>query len=249
MFDVLAPTGEIRVAIAVGPTKSAVWTRIPEGGTEPEGVTVDLARRIGEIAGLPVRLVQLSSSAQIIATANDGIWDLSFAPVDDARREVVDFGPAYHVGESSYLVRADSTFVQAGDLHRAGVTIMGVDGTATIRSARKAAAGAQVMGTATLPEAVAAFEAGDCDALALGRLALDDLLRRLPGTRITQGNFHIAQTAVAIPKGRPEALAVASELIARMKAEGTVAGSFRRHGMADAVIPETPDQTSANSPA
>ncbi|RQP06003.1 MAG: hypothetical protein D1H97_09920 [Paracoccus sp. BP8] len=238
MFEILAPTGEIRIAIAVGPTKSAVWTRIPEGGTEPEGVTVDLARRIGEITGLPVRLVPLSSSGEIIATADDGIWDLSFTPVDAARREIVDFGPAYHVGESSYLVRETSPFLRAEDLHRPGVRIMGVAETATIRSAQKAAAGAQVTGAAALPQAVAAFEAGECDALALGRLALDDLVRRLPGTRITEGNFHVAETAIAVPKGRPEALAAASELIARMKADGTVADSFRRHGMADAVIPE-----------
>jgi polar amino acid transport system substrate-binding protein len=80
---------------------------IPEGGSEPEGVTVDLAHRIGEITGLPIELVHLTSSAHIIQTANDGIWDLSFTPVDGPRREIVDFGAAFHAGESSYLVRDD----------------------------------------------------------------------------------------------------------------------------------------------
>ncbi len=237
MFAVLAPQGEIRIALAVGPTKSAVWTSVPEGGTEPEGVTVDLARRIGEIAGLPVRLVPLSSSGEIVATADDGIWDLSFAPVDEARRRIVDFGEAYHAGESSYLLRADSPFRRAEELHRPGVRIMGVAETATLRSAEKAASGAEVAGAASLPEAVAAFEAGLCDALALGRLALEDLARRMPGVRIAEGSFHRAETAVAVPKGRPEALAAATELVRRMKAEGTVAASFRRHGMPEAVIP------------
>lgn len=237
MYDCLAPTGEIRIALAVGPTKSAVWTRIPEGKTRPEGVTVDLSRRIGEITGLPVRLVNLSSSAEIIATADQGIWDLSFTPVDDARRAVVDFGPAYHIGESSYLVRADSDFRRADDLHRAGVRIMGVTDTATIRSAQKAAGDAEVIGVSALPDAVAAFQAGNCDALALGRLSLEDLLPRMPGTRITEGNFHLAETAVAVPKGRPDALAVASALMTMMKTDGTVAESFRRHCMETAVIP------------
>jgi polar amino acid transport system substrate-binding protein len=237
MDDLLAPTGEIRVAIAVGPTKSAVWTMIPEGGTGPEGVTVDLARRLGELAGLPVRLVPLTSSAHIIETANDGIWDLSFAPVDAARRAIVDFGEAFHVGESSYLVRADSAFRLAGDLHRAGVTIVGVDGTATLRSAERVAGGAAILRAATLPDAVAAFAEGRGDGLALGRLALEDMLRRMPGTRVTEGNFHVAETALAVPKGRPEVLRRASALVRQMKAEGTVAASLRRHGMADAVIP------------
>ena len=145
--------------------------------------------------------------------------------------------PAYHVGESVSLVRADSPYRQAGDLHRPGVVVMGVAGTATLRSSEQAAAGATVLGAATLPEATAAFTAGRCDALALGRLALDDLAARMPGTRVTEGNFHVAETAVIVPKGNPAALAAASELMRRMKRDGIVAASFRRHGMADAVTP------------
>ena len=59
----------------------------------------------------------------------------------------------------------------------------------------------------------------------------------MPGTRVTEGNFHVAETAVIVPKGNPAALAVASELMRRMKRDGSVAASFRRHGMEDAVIP------------
>ena len=237
MFDVLAPTGAIRIALAVGPTKSAVWTMIPEGGTKPEGVTVDLARRIGQITNLPVTLVPLTSSAHIIRTANDGLWDLSFTPVDDARRAVVDFGTAFHVCESSYLVHDGSPFRVADALHRPGVTIIGVEGTATLRSCEKVAGGATIIRATTLAEAQDAFVSGQGDALALGRLAIEDLVRRLPGTRVTKGNFHVAETAVCVPKGRPDALAAASELVRRMKAEGTVAASFHRHGMKSAVIP------------
>ncbi|MGE3294881.1 MAG: transporter substrate-binding domain-containing protein [Geminicoccaceae bacterium] len=237
MFESLAPTGTIRIAIAVGTTRSALWTSVPDGATEPEGVTVDLARRIGELAGLQVTLVKLASSSEIVACADGGVWDLSFVPIDATRRALVAVGPAYHVGESSYLVRTDSPFRLAADLHRPGVVIMGIAGTATLRSSEKAAAGATVTGAATLPEATAAFTAGRCDALALGRVALADLTTRMPGTRITEGNFHIAETAVIVPKDNPVALEAASELMRRMKRDGTVAASFRRHGMEDAVIP------------
>jgi polar amino acid transport system substrate-binding protein len=238
MYDVLAPTGAIRVAVAVGPTKSAVWTTIPEGGSDPEGVTVDLARRIGEITGLPVQLVQLSSSAHIIETADDGIWDLSFTPVDAHRRAIVDFGGAFHVGASTYLVREDSPFRRAEDLHRPGVRILAVDGTATLRTAVKVANGAELVPMTDLDEVYAAFEAGKADAIALSRIALGDMVRRLPGTRITEGDFHVAETAIAVPKGDPEALAAAGALMAAMKADGTVAASFARHGMQDERIPD-----------
>lgn len=240
-YDCLAPTGAIRVAIAVGSTKSAVWTRIPEGGTEPEGVTVDLARAIGARTGLPVSLVPLSSSAEIIATADDGVWDISFTPIDASRRAAVLVGTAFHVGESSYLVRADSPFQRAEDLHRPGVVILGVAGTATLRSAEKVAGGATLIAAASLAEARTGFAEGKGDALALGRLALEDIAREMPGTRVTEGNFHVAETAVIAPKGHDAALAVASDLVRGLKADGTVRESFLRHAMPEAVIP--PDET------
>jgi polar amino acid transport system substrate-binding protein len=231
-FAALAPTGAIRVAVAVGPTVSAVWTCVPEGGTEPEGVTVDLARRIGEIAGLPVRLVKLSSSAEIVATADDGLWDVGFAPADAARRAVVAFGPAYHTGSSTYLVRADSSFLRTADLNRGGARVMGVAGTATLRSAEKAAPVATVTGAATLPEAIAAFAAGEADALALGRASLDALARRMTGVRVLEDDFHTAETAICVPRGNDAALAAATGLMQRMIEDGTAAASLKRHGVA-----------------
>jgi polar amino acid transport system substrate-binding protein len=88
-----------------------------------------------------------------------------------------------------------------------------------------------------LVEARAAFEAGEGDALALGRLTLEDMARTMPGTRVTDGNFHVAETAVIVPKGHDDALAAASALVRQLKANGTVRASFVRHGMPDAVIP------------
>ena len=54
--------------------------------------------------------------------------------------------------------------------------------------------------------------------------------------RVTEGSFHAAETAVIVPRGNSEALEAASELMRRLKRDGTVAASFRRHGMEDAVI-------------
>jgi hypothetical protein len=70
---------------ADGTTRSTVWTSLPDSGTEPEGVTIDLAPRIGEIAGLPVILVKLASSAEVVATTEDGTWNLSVVPIDATR--------------------------------------------------------------------------------------------------------------------------------------------------------------------
>ena len=62
----------------------------------------------------------------------------------------------------------------------------------------------------------------------------------MPGTRVTEGNFHVAETAVIVPKGNPAAVEAASELMRRLKRDGIVAASFRRHGMTEAVVPPEP---------
>ncbi len=68
--ELLAPTGSLRVAVAVGSAISAVWTRRDAETGELRGPTVDLARRIAECLGVSLSLVECASSGEIIETAS-----------------------------------------------------------------------------------------------------------------------------------------------------------------------------------
>src|SRR3712207_4333005 len=103
VLNAIAPTGELRVAIAVGKVRCAVWTSRDKGEGDPRGVTVDLAKVLAERLGLPLKLVEFASSGKIIEAAPLNEWDVSFAPVDNERKKVVDFGPNYFIGESTYM--------------------------------------------------------------------------------------------------------------------------------------------------
>ncbi len=93
----LAPTGKLRVAVAVGPAASALWTvRDPATG-KPRGVPVELGTALAQKLGVPVEIVEHDSSGKIIAGVNSGAWDVTFVPVDDDRKKVVDFGAPYHL--------------------------------------------------------------------------------------------------------------------------------------------------------
>jgi polar amino acid transport system substrate-binding protein len=50
------------------------------------------------------------------------------------------------------------------------------------------------------------------------------------------GHFHAAGTAVAVPKGRTEALEMISGMIEGLKGDGTVRKVFDAHGMATATV-------------
>ena len=150
----LAPMGKLRVAIAVGPAASALWTvRDPQTG-RPRGVPVDLGTALAQKLGVPVEFVEYESSGKIIASTDDNAWDVTFVPVDDDRKKIVDFGAPYHLLQSTYLVAPGSTIAMLADANRTGVRIAIVDGTATGRASLSASPNATTVKVKNPDEAV-----------------------------------------------------------------------------------------------
>src|ERR1700759_3566648 len=77
--DEIAPTGRLRVAIAISPAGGAFWsTRNAAGGYA--GVPVDLGKEMAAELGVPVEYVAYQNSGQIVDAASTGAWDVSFLP-------------------------------------------------------------------------------------------------------------------------------------------------------------------------
>ncbi|WP_253075536.1 transporter substrate-binding domain-containing protein [Bradyrhizobium sp. 197] len=91
----IAPTGALRVAVAVGPAASAFWTTRDPADGKPRGVTVELAKAAADKLHVPLHLVEYQSSDEIAAASSKDVWDLSFMPADVKREQFVDQGPAY----------------------------------------------------------------------------------------------------------------------------------------------------------
>jgi polar amino acid transport system substrate-binding protein len=108
ILEELAPTGKLRVAIAVGPSPSALFTVRDAASGQPRGVAVDLGTALAKKLGVPVEFIQYQASGEITDAADKGEWDVSFMPVDDERAKRVAFGPAYHLLQSTYLVAPGS---------------------------------------------------------------------------------------------------------------------------------------------
>jgi polar amino acid transport system substrate-binding protein len=233
----LMPHGILRVGIAVGAARSTVWARRNEESGKPEGVTVDLGAALADFLGVPFQMAEHSSSADIVAHADKDVWDVTFVPVDAERKALVSFGTNYHLGDSTYLVRASSPYRGVADLNRPDATIAGIEGTATLRSARRAAPNANIVGAAATTDVIALFEAGKADGIALGRESLRSL--ELPGTRILDDYFHATGTAVAVPLGRPMARDIVTNFIETAKTNGALRRIFNANGMAHVeVAPE-----------
>src|ERR1700740_363469 len=79
--DEIAPTGKLRVAIAISPAGGAFWsTKTEQGGYA--GVPVDLGKVMAAQLGVPVEYVAYQNSGQITDAAGKASWDVTFLPKD-----------------------------------------------------------------------------------------------------------------------------------------------------------------------
>ena len=106
--DEIAPTGKLRVAIAISPAGGAFWSTKTESGGYA-GVPVDLGREMAAQLGVPVEYVAFQNSGQITDSAAKPNWDVTFLPKDPERETKMSFGPIYEVADATYIVKAGST--------------------------------------------------------------------------------------------------------------------------------------------
>jgi polar amino acid transport system substrate-binding protein len=222
----LVPTGTLRVAIAVAPAPSALYVIKDTTTGKFHGVSIELGSALAKKLGVPVEFLPHLASGEIQNEAASGKWDVTFMPVDEERKKFVDFGNAYHLLQSTYLVAPGSKLMKVEDANAAGVRIGGVANTATFRAAQRTAPKATFVTVPGVDAAVAGMKAGEIDCIALSRESLSGLATKIPGSRVLDGGFLNSSTAIAVPKGRPAALAYASQFIEEAKASGLVRKAF-----------------------
>jgi polar amino acid transport system substrate-binding protein len=225
----LAPTGRLRIAVAIAPSPSAQFA-IKDGETI-KGVAVTLGKALAAKLGVPAEVLPHNGSGEIQNSAADGKWDVAFLPVDDERKKFVDFGNAYHLLQSTFLIAPDSKIASVAEANAKGVGIGGVANTATFRAAIKATPNATHVEFAKVDAAAAAMLEGHIQAIALSRESLGGLVKKIPGARILDDAFLNSSTSVCVPKGRPAALAYVSEFIEEAKASGLVRRALDEMGL------------------
>ncbi len=150
------------------------------------------------------------NSGQVTDAVASGACDVAFMPRDPTREGKVDFGPAYYFISSTYLVPAGSKIQTIDEVNRPGVRIVAISNTTTARSARRTAPNASVEEVPSVDLMTEMAAQGQGDAFALSHDSFAGLLPKLPGARVLSGHFQQTGISVAVPKGRPAALKLAS---------------------------------------
>ena len=228
----LAPTGRLRGGVVIAPAKTGFFA-IKDGQGAPHGVTVDLLRFLSGETKLPLDMQLYDNSGQVTDAVASGACDVAFMPQDAARAARVAFGPRYLMIESTYLVPAGSAIQSIEDVNRAGVRVIAIANTTTMRSARRSSPNASVREVPSVDAMMRLARTGEGDAFALSKDSFASLLPDLRGARVLAGNFQETGIAVAVPPGRPRALALVTALIDEAKRNGTVRRALDAAGYRD----------------
>jgi len=233
--DEIAPSGKLRVAIAISPAGGAFWcTRTASGGYA--GVPVDLGKAMAAQLGMPIEYVVHQNSGQITDAAAKKSWDVTFLPKDPERETKMTFGPIYEVADATYIVRPGSTVTTFAELDRDGVKVAAVNNTTTMRGAISHLKHAKVTGYQTYDEIFNLLKSGGIDAFALSRDQLNAMAKKIPGTRVLDETFKQTVTAVAVPLNRPLAAAFVSKFMTDATTNGTLRKAYDDNGLKDTPI-------------
>lgn len=226
----LAATGRLRVGVAYAPLPTPVFVARNAAG-DVHGVPRDIGAALAVALGVPCELIVAATTAALTEACVSGAIDIGFMPVDDERRKLLDFSPPYFVIESTYLASSASGITAMAEVDRPEITVVGIDGSTTMRAAGRNLKIAQLVGARSVDEAMAMMKTGTVQAFALTHDSLPPLAQQLPGSRILAGAFQITGVAIALQKNRPAARAFVSAFIEDARANGIVRRAFDNAGL------------------
>lgn len=232
--DEIAPTGKLRVAIAISPAGGAFWSTKTEAGYA--GVPVDLGKEMAAQLGVPVEYVVYQNSGQITDAAGKGSWDVTWLPKDPERETKMMFGPIYEVADATYIVKPGSNITNFATLDQPGVKVAAVNATTTMRGAIAHLKNAKVTGYQTYDEIFGLLKSGEIDAFALSRDQLNKMAQNIPGTKVLDETFKKTVTAVAVPLGHAQALAFVTRFMNEAVTSGTLRKAYDNNGLKDTPI-------------
>ncbi len=231
----LVPTGKLRVGVAYAPAPTPLFV-VKDAGGEVRGVARDLGLALAKALGVPAEIIVAATTGELTDACSSGAIDIGFMPIDDERRKRLDFSPPYFVIESTYLAAASSDIKTLADVDRPEITVVGINGSTTMRAAGRSLKNAKLVPAKSVDEGMAMMKAGSAQAFALSRDSLLALQSELPGSRILEGAFQTTGVAIAVQKDRPAALLRVKDFVERAKADGTVRRAFDDAGLKQLAI-------------
>ncbi len=230
---VLAPSGTLRAAINFG---NPVLAQRDKATGEPRGVSVALARELGQRLGVPVRFVAYEEAGLVAAAAVQDAWDVAFLAIDPLRGATIAFTEPYVLIEGTYVVPPGSKLDSVDAADQPGVRICVAMNSAYDLFLSRALQHAGLVRFAGGGKAESAFLGGGFDALAGVKQPLAALVRTHPELRLLPGCFMAIRQAMAVPKSRAAGIPFLRSFVEEAKASGVVRAALDATGQREAEV-------------
>ena len=225
---ILAPTGVLRAGLYPG-TPTSILPDAASG--EPRGVGYALGKELARRLGVPYEPVVFAKNAEVLAAVKSGEVDVAFTNATTARARDMDFGPPYLEIDLGYLVPRGSAMTKPTEMDAAGLRIGVTAGSSSDAALSRDFKHAEIVRAATFDVAIEMMSAGAISAYATNKATLFEMAEKLPGSRVLDGRWGTERHAIAIPKGREQAIAFIRQFTNEVKSEGVVGTAIARAGL------------------
>lgn len=224
----LAPGGRLRVGINHS-NFLLVTPGSPFGA--PKGIAPELALELGSRAGVPVEFVGFDAAGKLADAVKSAQVDVGFLGNEPQRADVIAFSPAYVELPVTYLVPAGSPITRLEDVDREGVRVAVSARSAYDLYLTRHLKHARLERAEGIPASAKLFAAEKLEALAGLKPGLMEEARKLPGSRVLDGQVTAVQQSIGAPKNRQAAAAWLREFIEDAKRSGLVRQLVEKHGV------------------
>ena len=224
----LAPGGKLRVGINHS-NFLLVNPGSPHGA--PRGIAPDLGAELAKRCGLPFEYVSYDGAGKLADAVKDAAVDVGFIGNEPQRAEVIAFSPPYLELPVTYLVPAGSPIRTIDDVDRPGVRISVSARSAYDLFLTRHLKRAALIRSEGIPASVKTFAEQKLEALAGLKPGLMEEAKKLPGTRVLDGQVTAVLQSVGVPKKREAAARFVRDFVEAVKAEGLVARAVELHGV------------------
>ena len=226
--NTLAPTGVLRVGVYLGSPTSLVRAS-PSG--ESFGIAFELGKTLGQQLGVPVQIVEFPRVAEVIAAIKDEKVDMTFTNATAARAKEIDFTAPMVQLELGVLVPSNSSIRSFADVDKQGVRLGVSQGSSSQSVLGQRLKQTTIVPVPSLEVAASKLQSKELDAFATNKGILFELNEKLSGFQVLQDRWGLENLAIAIPKGRQDALPYLNVFAQKVRESGQLDLMIKRAGL------------------
>lgn len=214
----LAPTGQLRLGFPAQPP--FLGQKDPSSG-QWKGLAIAIGEALAKSLGVPLSPTQFAGPPLAYQALQSGQVDVAFAQVQLKPGGVSSTGVIVSV-QHSFLVRASATLSTVADIDRDGIKVgsNAMEGHTPILAAQLKHA--KLVQFTTTGAGVAALAAGQIDAWADGRAALEGVSAQIPGSRVLDGSFFTPMFAFEAQASHTDGVAYLDSFAATQLSSGAI---------------------------